>query len=107
MVAPCALSFVVFYFSAARLLLSIVIGIVLIDIGLQGTYFKSNKVFNHARSRNRIPFLSFNFFRNSGWVPPLDCFVWQFGGWQSVAGCLLSFLAFSVYAFAVNLQQNG
>ena len=98
-----ALSFVVFYFSAASVV-GLVIGIVLIDIGLQGVHISNQtrvySIMPEARNRMNTVFMSFSFLGTAA-GSAFGLFLWQFGSWHAVAlGCLLlSLFAFIVYAF--------
>ena len=97
-----ALSFIVFYFSGTSVL-GLVIGIVLIDIGLQGVHISNQtrvySILPEARNRMNTVFMSFSFLGTAG-GSAFGLFLWQFGGWHAVAlGCLLlSGFAFLVYA---------
>lgn len=105
-----ALSFIVFYFSAASVV-GLVIGIVLIDIGLQGVHISNQtrvySIMPEARNRMNTVFMSFSFLGTAA-GSAFGLFLWQFGGWHAVAlGCLLlSFLAFSVYAFTYKAKAK-
>ncbi|NRS89965.1 putative MFS family arabinose efflux permease [Flavobacterium sp. 7E] len=105
-----ALSFIVFYFSGASVV-GIVIGIVLIDIGLQGVHISNQtrvySILPEARNRMNTVFMSFSFLGTAA-GSAFGLFLWQFGGWHAVAlgGLLLSVLAFSVYAFTFKLKRK-
>lgn len=98
-----ALSFIVFYFSGSSVV-GIVIGIILIDIGLQGVHISNQtrvySIVPEARNRMNTVFMSFSFLGTAA-GSAFGLFLWQFGGWHGVVlGCLsLSALAFLVYAF--------
>jgi predicted MFS family arabinose efflux permease len=104
-----ALSFIVFYFSGASVV-GLVIGIVLIDIGLQGVHISNQtrvySIVPEARNRMNTVFMSFSFLGTAA-GSAFGLYLWQFGGWHAVSlGCLLlSGLAFSVYAFTY--KQKG
>ncbi|NRT16788.1 putative MFS family arabinose efflux permease [Flavobacterium sp. 28A] len=105
-----ALSFIVFYFSGASVV-GIVIGIVLIDIGLQGVHISNQtrvySILPEARNRMNTVFMSFSFLGTAA-GSAFGLFLWQFGGWHAVAlgGLLLSALAFSVYAFTFKSKRK-
>ncbi|MBU2061508.1 MAG: MFS transporter [Bacteroidetes bacterium] len=98
-----ALSFAVFYFSGASVV-GIVIGIVLIDIGLQGVHISNQtrvySILPEARNRMNTVFMSFSFLGTAA-GSAYGLFLWQYGGWHAVTlGCLLlSALALGVYAY--------
>ena len=98
-----ALSFIVFYFSGQSVI-GIVIGIVLIDIGIQGVHISNQtrvySIIPEARNRMNTVFMSFSFLGTAA-GSALGLILWQIGGWHAVTlGCLgLCALAFSVYAF--------
>lgn len=98
-----ALSFIVFYFSGQSVI-GIVIGIVLIDIGIQGVHISNQtRVYSmlpEARNRMNTVFMSFSFLGTAA-GSALGLFLWQIGGWKAVSlGCLgLCTLAFLVYGF--------
>lgn len=105
-----ALSFVIFYFSGFSIV-GIIIGIVLLDIGLQGVHISNQtrvySIVPEARNRMNTVFMSFSFLGTAA-GSAFGLFLWQFGGWQAVAlGCLLlSMLAFSVYAFTYKSKRK-
>jgi predicted MFS family arabinose efflux permease len=98
-----ALSFAVFYFSGASVV-GIVLGIVLIDIGLQGVHISNQtrvySILPEARNRMNTVFMSFSFLGTAA-GSAYGLFLWQYGGWHAVTlGCLLlSALALGVYAY--------
>lgn len=105
-----ALSFVVFYFSVQSVI-GIVIGIVLIDIGIQGVHISNQtRVYSmlpEARNRMNTVFMSFSFLGTAA-GSAYGLFLWQFGGWHAVTlGCLvLSALAFTVYGFTYKSKSK-
>ncbi len=98
-----ALSFLVFYFSDQSVI-GIVIGIILIDIGIQGVHISNQtRVYSllpEARNRMNTVFMSFSFLGTAA-GSAFGLFLWELGGWHAVTlGCLgLSGLALSVYGF--------
>lgn len=98
-----ALSFLVFYFSGESVI-GIVIGIILIDIGIQGVHISNQtrvySIVPEARNRMNTVFMSFSFLGTAA-GSALGLFLWQLGGWHAVTlGCLgLCTLAFLVYGF--------
>ncbi|WP_233621937.1 MFS transporter [Flavobacterium agrisoli] len=105
-----ALSFVVFYFSIQSVI-GIVIGIVLIDIGIQSVHISNQtrvySILPEARNRMNTVFMSFSFLGTAA-GSAYGLFLWQIGGWHAVTvGCLfLSALAFLVYAFTYKQNRN-
>ena len=109
----CALmvvSFIVFYFSGQSVI-GIVIGIVLIDIGIQGVHISNQtRVYSllpEARNRMNTVFMSFSFLGTAA-GSAFGLFLWEFGAWHAVIlGCLgLSGLALSVYGFTYKSKTN-
>lgn len=105
-----ALSFVVFYFSG-KSVIGIVLGIVLIDIGLQSVHISNQtrvySILPEARNRMNTVFMSFSFLGTAA-GSAFGLFLWKFGGWHAVAlGCLfLSVLSFLVYGFTYKSKAN-
>lgn len=105
-----ALSFIVFYFSG-RSVIGIVLGIVLVDIGLQSVHISNQtrvySIVPEARNRMNTVFMSLSFLGTAA-GSAFGLFLWQFGGWHAVAlGCLvLSVLAFSVYGFTYKSKSK-
>ncbi|KVV15337.1 MFS transporter [Flavobacterium sp. TAB 87] len=97
------LSFLVFYFSGTSVI-GIVIGIVLIDIGIQGVHISNQtrvySILPEARNRMNTVFMSFSFLGTAA-GSAFGLFLWQYGGWHAVTlGCMvLSALAFAVYGY--------
>ena len=98
-----AISFLVFYFSGESVI-GIVIGIILIDIGVQGVHISNQtrvySIVPEARNRMNTVFMSFSFLGTAA-GSAFGLFLWEFGGWHAVTlGCLgLSSLALAVYGF--------
>ena len=96
-----ALSFMIFYFSSTNII-GIVIGIVFIDIGLQGVHISNQtrvySIVPEARNRMNTVFMSFSFLGTAA-GSAYGLFLWEMGGWFAVTlGCLLlSVFAFTVY----------
>jgi predicted MFS family arabinose efflux permease len=105
-----ALSFVAFYFSVSSVL-GIVLGIVLLDIGMQGVHISNQtriySILPESRNRMNTVYMSFSFLGTAA-GSAFGLFLWQWGAWHAVAlGCLLlSALAFSVYAYTFKSKQK-
>ena len=103
-------SFIVFYFSESSII-GIVIGIVLIDIGLQGVHISNQtRVYSllpEARNRMNTVYMSFSFL-GTALGSALGLLLWKIGEWQAVAlGCiLLSILALTVYALTYKSKSK-
>lgn len=97
------LSFVVFYFSPGNVI-GIIIGIVLIDIGLQGVHISNQTriyaILPEARNRMNTVYMSFSFLGTAA-GSAFGLWLWNIGRWHglSLGGAALSALAFAVYAF--------
>jgi predicted MFS family arabinose efflux permease len=97
------LSFVVFYFSSESIV-GLVIGIILIDIGLQAIHISNQtrvySILPEARNRMNTVFMSFSFF-GTALGSAFGLFLWKVGAWHAVSlgGMLLVALAFAVYGF--------
>jgi predicted MFS family arabinose efflux permease len=106
-----AFSFVIFYFSGSSVI-GIVLGIVFIDIGMQGVHISNQtrvySILPDARNRMNTVFMSFSFLGTAA-GSAFGLFLWRFGGWRAVTlGCLvLSALAFSVYALTYKSKRKG
>ena len=106
-----AFSFVIFYFSGSSVI-GIVLGIVFIDIGMQGVHISNQtrvySILPDARNRMNTVFMSFSFLGTAA-GSAFGLFLWRFGGWHAVTlGCLvLSALAFSVYALTYKSKRKG
>jgi predicted MFS family arabinose efflux permease len=106
-----ALSFIVFYFSISSVI-GIVIGIVLLDVGLQGVHISNQtrvySILPEARNRMNTVFMSFSFLGTAA-GSAFGLFLWQFGGWHAVAlgSLLLSGLAFSIYGFTYKSKRKA
>lgn len=106
-----ALSFLVFYFSEQSVI-GIIIGIVLIDIGIQGVHISNQtrvySIVPEARNRMNTVFMSFSFLGTAA-GSAFGLFLWQFNGWHAVTlGCLgLSVLAFTVYGLTYKSKRKA
>ena len=106
-----ALSFIIFYFSGSSVF-GIIIGIILIDIGLQGVHISNQtrvySIMPEARNRMNTVFMSFSFLGTAA-GSAFGLFLWQLGGWHAVAlGCLLlSVFALSVYAYTYKPKRKA
>ncbi|KUJ61927.1 MFS transporter [Flavobacteriaceae bacterium CRH] len=95
------ISFLIFYFSIESVI-GIAIGIVFIDIGIQGVHISNQtRVYSllpEARNRLNTVFMSFSFLGTAG-GSAYGLLLWKLGGWHAVTiGCVaLSALAFTVY----------
>ena len=106
-----ALSFMIFYFSAQSVI-GVIIGIVLIDIGLQGVHISNQtrvySILPEARNRMNTVFMSFSFLGTAA-GSAYGLFLWELGGWHAVTlGCLLlSALAFIVYGSTYKSKRKA
>ncbi|KLT70122.1 MFS transporter [Flavobacterium sp. ABG] len=95
------ISFMVFYFSIESVI-GIVIGIVFIDIGIQGVHISNQtRVYSllpEARNRLNTVFMSFSFLGTAA-GSAYGLLLWKLGGWHAVTiGCaVLALLALVVY----------
>lgn len=103
-------SFIVFYFSETSII-GIVIGIILIDIGLQGVHISNQtRVYSllpEARNRMNTVYMSFSFL-GTALGSAYGLFLWKIGEWQAVTlGCiLLAVLALTVYALTYQSKSK-
>ena len=106
-----AISFLIFYFSASSVI-GLVIGIIFIDLGLQGVHISNQtRVYSllpEARNRMNTVFMSFSFLGTAA-GSAFGLFLWRLGGWHAVAlGCLLlSVVAFSVYGLTYKSKRKA
>ena len=97
------MSFIVFYFSIDSVI-GIVIGIIFIDIGIQGVHISNQtRVYSllpEARNRLNTVFMSFSFLGTAA-GSAYGLLLWKTGGWHTVAiGCaVLAILSLLVYGF--------
>jgi predicted MFS family arabinose efflux permease len=84
------ISFIIFYFSGSSIV-GIIIGIVCIDIGIQGVHISNQtRVYSllpEARNRLNTVFMSFSFLGTAA-GSAYGLFLWKLGGWHAVTiGC--------------------
>jgi len=95
------ISFVAYYFSGESVI-GIIIGIVLMDIGIQGVHISNQtRVYSllpEARNRLNTVFMSFSFLGTAA-GSAFGLLLWKLGGWHTVTiGCaLLALLSLVVY----------
>lgn len=95
------LSFIVFYFSSESLI-GIIIGIVLIDVGLQSVHISNQtRIYAslpEARNRMNTVFMSFSFL-GTALGSAFGIWLWNYGKWQafSIGGAMLSLTAIVIY----------
>lgn len=103
------ISFVIFYFSGSSIV-GIIIGIVCIDIGIQGVHISNQtRVYSllpEARNRLNTVFMSFSFLGTAA-GSAYGLFLWKLGGWHAVAiGCaVLALLALTVYGLTYKSKK--
>lgn len=103
------ISFVVYYFSGESII-GIIIGIVLMDIGIQGVHISNQtRVYSllpEARNRLNTVFMSFSFFGTAA-GSAYGLFLWKIGGWHAVTiGCaVLALLSLGVYGLTYKGNQ--
>lgn len=96
------MSFIVFYFSASSVI-GIIVGIILIDIGLQGVHISNQtrvySILPEARNRMNTVYMSFSFL-GTALGSAYGLLLWKIGEWQAVTlgGMLLAAFALIVYA---------
>lgn len=104
------LSFIVFYFSSESVV-GLVIGIILIDIGIQAIHISNQtrvySILPEARNRLNTVFMSFSFF-GTALGSAFGLFLWKIGAWEAVGlgGMVLAALAFAVYAFTYKSKRK-
>jgi predicted MFS family arabinose efflux permease len=95
------LSFIIFYFSAESLV-GILIGIVFIDVGLQGVHVSNQTriyaLLPEARNRMNTVFMSFSFL-GTALGSALGLWLWTYGKWHafSIGGAILSVTGIVIY----------
>jgi predicted MFS family arabinose efflux permease len=103
------ISFIVFYFSGSSIV-GIIIGIVCIDIGIQGVHISNQtRVYSllpEARNRLNTVFMSFSFLGTAA-GSAYGLFLWKLGGWHAVTiGCaVLALLALLVYGLTYKSKK--
>lgn len=96
------LSFVAFYFSGESIL-GIIIGIVLIDLGLQSVHISNQTrvyaLLPEARNRMNTIYMSFSFLGTAA-GSAFGLWLWTIGQWHAVCigGAALAICAFAIYA---------
>ncbi|RZJ28861.1 MAG: MFS transporter [Flavobacterium sp.] len=104
------LSFIVFYFSTSHIA-GVIIGIVLIDIGLQCVHISNQtriySILPEARNRMNTVYMSFSFLGTAA-GSAFGLWLWNFGGWHMLSiGCAgLSVAAFLVYTITGRSQKS-
>ncbi len=104
------LSFVVFYFSSESIV-GLVIGIILIDIGIQAIHISNQtrvySILPEARNRLNTVFMSFSFF-GTALGSAFGLLLWEIGAWESVSlgGILLATLALVVYGITYKSKRK-
>lgn len=105
------ISFLVFYFSVESVI-GIAIGIVFIDIGIQGVHISNQtRVYSllpEARNRLNTVFMSFSFLGTAA-GSAYGLFLWKLGGWHAVSiGCVgLSVLSLIVYGLTYKSKSKS
>ncbi|MCV9930080.1 MFS transporter [Flavobacterium sp. LS1R49] len=103
------ISFIIFYFSGSSII-GIIIGIVCIDVGIQGVHISNQtRVYSllpEARNRLNTVFMSFSFLGTAA-GSAYGLFLWKIGGWHAVAiGCaVLALLALTVYGLTYKSKK--
>lgn len=103
------ISFIIFYFSGSSIV-GIIIGIVCIDIGIQGVHISNQtRVYSllpEARNRLNTVFMSFSFLGTAA-GSAYGLFLWKLGGWHAVTiGCaVLALLALTVYGLTYKSKK--
>jgi predicted MFS family arabinose efflux permease len=104
------ISFVVYYFSGESVI-GIIIGIVLMDIGIQGVHISNQtRVYSllpEARNRLNTVFMSFSFLGTAA-GSAYGLLLWKIGGWHAVTiGCaILSLFALVVYGLTYKVKSK-
>lgn len=104
------LSFIVFYFSSESVV-GIIIGIILIDIGIQAIHISNQtrvySIMPEARNRLNTVFMSFSFF-GTALGSAFGLLLWKIGAWESVSlgGISLATLAFAVYGYTYKSKRK-
>ena len=103
------ISFIVYYFSAESVI-GIIIGIVLMDIGIQGVHISNQtRVYSllpEARNRLNTVFMSFSFLGTAA-GSAYGLLLWKLGGWHAVTiGCAVLAL-FSLLVYGLTYKPNS
>jgi predicted MFS family arabinose efflux permease len=105
------ISFLVFYFSAESVI-GIAIGIIFIDIGIQGVHISNQtRVYSllpEARNRLNTVFMSFSFLGTAA-GSAYGLLLWKLGGWHGVTiGCaFLAILSLLVYGLTFKSKPKN
>ncbi|KFF16095.1 MFS transporter [Flavobacterium hydatis] len=103
------ISFIIFYFSGSSIV-GIIIGIVCIDIGIQGVHISNQtRVYSllpEARNRLNTVFMSFSFLGTAA-GSAYGLFLWKLGGWHAVTiGCaVLALSSLLVYGLTYKSKK--
>jgi predicted MFS family arabinose efflux permease len=103
------ISFIVYYFSTENVI-GIIIGIVLMDIGIQSVHISNQtRVYSllpEARNRLNTVFMSFSFLGTAA-GSAYGLLLWKLGGWHAVTiGCVVLAL-FSLLVYGLTYKQNS
>jgi predicted MFS family arabinose efflux permease len=103
------ISFIVYYFSTENVI-GIIIGIVLMDIGIQSVHISNQtRVYSllpEARNRLNTVFMSFSFLGTAA-GSAYGLLLWKLGGWHAVTiGCAVLAL-FSLLVYGLTYKQNS
>ena len=104
------LSFIIFYFSSTSVI-GIIIGIVFVDIGLQGVHISNQTrvyaIMPEARNRMNTVFMSFSFLGTAA-GSAYGLILWKWGSWEAVTvGCMiLSLVSLVVYALTYRSKSK-
>lgn len=103
------ISFIVYYFSAENVI-GIIIGIILMDIGIQGVHISNQtRVYSllpEARNRLNTVFMSFSFLGTAA-GSAFGLLLWKQGGWHAVTiGCAVLAL-FSLVIYGLTYKSNS
>jgi len=105
------ISFIVYYFSAESLA-GIIIGIVLMDVGIQSVHISNQtRVYSllpEARNRLNTVFMSFSFLGTAA-GSAYGLVLWKFGGWQAVTmGCaVLAVVSLLIYGLTYKSNSKN
>jgi predicted MFS family arabinose efflux permease len=102
-------SFIIYYFSAENVI-GIIIGIVFMDIGIQGVHISNQtRVYSllpEARNRLNTVFMSFSFLGTAA-GSAYGLLLWKLGGWHAVTiGCAVLAL-FSLLVYGLTYKPNS
>ncbi len=103
-------SFIVYYFSAESVI-GIIIGIVLMDVGIQSVHISNQtRVYSllpEARNRLNTVFMSFSFLGTAA-GSAYGLMLWKLGGWHAVTiGCIvLALIALGIYGLTYQKKSK-